>query len=140
MNITHSVINLAGGTLLCAALVAPAAATRLNCDSAGATDVTMWARYLDTGTRSTFDVSVLVPETHRGQLNRQWGLFVDGLRVGYLVLTPRGNGRISASLSFDSYANIGQADAGVNPFPATWPGAGNGTVVRAGNMTCQLTG
>lgn len=140
MKTTHSVINLAGGVLLCAALVAPAAATQLSCDSVGANDVSMWARYLDTGARSTFDVSVTVPETHRGQLNRRWGLFVGGLRVGDLVLTPRGNGRITASLSFDSYANIGQADAGVNPFPARWPGAENGMVVRAGKMKCQLNG
>jgi hypothetical protein len=140
MTAIRSLTTLAGIALLCAVLAAPAAATNLSCDAVSESDASLWARYIDTGDRVTFDVSVKVPKANKGRLKRRWSVFVDEQQVGQLDLTQRLDGSHSGSLSFDSYAMAGPADAAARAFPGSWAPAGRGAVVRVESLACRLGG
>lgn len=133
-------LTLITGPVLAAALTPAAYGTvNLSCDSVNASEVSLWARYVDTDVRRTFDVGIKVPpEGQTGAIKRAWGIFVGDRRIGQVSLTPRSSGTHSSSLSLDSYANDGLAEVGALPFPRGWPGVQAGSVVRAGKLTCQL--
>jgi hypothetical protein len=126
--------------MLCAASAAHGASSASGCDTVSSAEASMWVRYLNTGVRETFDVSAKMPATGGGRANSTWPVLVGREQVGRLTLKPRDNGFMSGSLSFDSYANNGQADPGVAPFPPNWPYAGTGTPVRVGGLECRLAG
>ena len=141
MKTNHSLATAVAGLLLCTSIGATAATTtRASCDAFTDADATLWARYLDSGDRVTFDVGIRLPTPDSATLNRTYNVFVDAQPVGQLQLRPREDGSASAHLSFNSYANVGLADAGETPFPPNWPGAVGGTLVRVGRLACALEG
>ena len=96
--------------------------------------------YLHTAERATFDVSYKAPAAAGMASSGRLVVFVDGRNVGFISLTPRADGGVGGSLSFDSYANAGYADPGVTPFPQSWPGMRAQAPVRVGPLGCQLAG
>ena len=106
--------------------------TRLRCDSSGAGDTSMDARYEERGGRAKFDASF---EAAPG------GNYVDGdlltvnaggVEVGSIVLLTQLNGDLGGDLEFDT-----QADEN-NPFPSDFPDVFSGTSVTAGPLGCAL--
>ena len=117
------------------------------CDQSNTGDAKMAARYLQSTNRALFDLSFKAPDSTAYQAQQQLEVRVDGYVVGYVALAAREGGIIGASLSFDSYANSGQAQSvSGQPFPATWPGAlppqqggiSAGSRISIGSLGCTL--
>jgi hypothetical protein len=130
-------------------LVGPsnAAELRLSCDQSNNQDARMAARYIHTSTRALFDISFKAPASTSLDAREALEVRVDGYVVGYANLTVRGEGSVGASLSFDSYSNIGNARSeSTTPFPASWPGSlppqpvgiAAGSRVMIGSLGCTL--
>ena len=132
--------TIAAALALCAATGTQAASLRASCDTFEDTQGSMTARYLHTAERATFDVSYKAPAAAGSASSGRLVVFVDGRNVGFISLTPRADGGVGGSLSFDSYANAGYADPGVTPFPENWPGMRAQAPVRVGPLGCQLAG
>ena len=141
MNHLQRLASTLATVTLCSAPASGLAATAVtNCDDINNTDTSLWARSTSGPSRQTFDVVVKASPEGKVQLGRVWNVIVDRKRGGALTLATRQGGAVSGSLSFDSYASPDDPVEGVAPFPANWPGAGNGTLVRVGNLACQLKG
>ena len=112
------------------------AAVNLGCDSYTDNDALMWARYIDNGDRQTFDVTVKIPNGKDGvtELNRP--VFVGTENIGNIVLSNNASTRAKGGLSLST--NAGYSNPGA--LPSNWPGAGIGTVIRVGNLSCELKG
>ena len=107
----------------------------------------MAARYIHTATRALFDISFKAPAATSFEARESLEVRVDGYIVGYANLTVREGGSVGASLSFDSYTNIGDARSdSTTPFPASWPGSlppqpvgiVAGSRVMIGSLGCTL--
>ena len=124
-----------------AAITAPGVSanqTNASCDIFDDTEASLWARYIDTGTRATLELKLRVPQQFGAVGSASLPVFLGGQRVGSIQLEQRAGGWASGGLSLDSYAALGQAEPGTEAFPANWPGAGVGSLVRVGRLTCQL--
>ena len=139
--------GVAAGIVLAAAAPAQSADVRTSCDQLHVTDASMVARYSHTVKRATFDVSFKAPGWTGFALSSPLEVRVNGTPVGTLALTEKADGSLGGSLSFDSYANSGLADASVDAFPASWPGAlppaaaGRSPArVKVGPLGCTLEG
>ena len=106
----------------------------VSCDAYADNDSMLWARHVDTGDRVTFDVTVKLAADGAGLENRSWPVFVGTARVGNIGLTITPAGLARGGLSLDS--GVGYVDS----LPPNWPGASAGTLVRVGDLACQLRG
>ena len=130
-------------------ITSPTAASevRLSCDVTDNNDASVVVRYIHTPTRALFDASFKTPASTSFAARQQLEVRVDGIVVGYAMLTTRNDGRIGASISFDSYVNAGiQTDTTITPFPSNWPaplppqlaGIDAGSRVMIGSLGCSL--
>lgn len=126
---------------------AHSAEVRIACDRSDNLDAKMAARYIHTPKRAVFDVSFKAPESIGLVARDSLEVRVDGYIVGYAELMPRAGGVLGATLSFDSYANIGYSDrASAIPFPTNWPGAlppqtasiNAGSRIMIGSLGCTM--
>ena len=65
-------------------------------------------------------------------------VLIGAQNIGQISLKPNDEGRMSGSLSYDSYAANGEASPGVRAFPGTWTGAVSGDTVRTAGLSCEL--
>jgi len=127
---------------------AQAADVRTGCEDIHATDASVAVRYTHTVARATFDVSFKAPPAAEPGLPGTLLVRVEDRPVGVLFLSETADGSLRGSLSFDSYANAGFADATVIPFPPTWPGrmppdplgVSGQARVEVGPLGCVLSG
>lgn len=143
-------IKTSGAVTLAALLItSPAVANeiRLSCDKIDNNDASVVVRYIHTPTRALFDASFKSPASTSFAARQQLEVRVEGVVVGYVTLMQRNDGKIGASISFDSYANGGiQNGPSIAPFPANWPGTlppqlvgiGAGARVMIGSLGCSL--
>ena len=131
-------ILLAAGSLCGASTTLSAAFSRVSCDDFNNSDASMWVRYIDSGERRTLDVVLKMPATAQNQAKPNRSVLLGTQNVGQITLTPNGEGMLSGSLSYDSYASSGEANPGVSTFPGSWTGAVSGTLVRTSGLSCEL--
>jgi hypothetical protein len=143
-------IKTSGAVTLAALLItSPAAANEilLSCDAIDNNDASLVVRYIHTPTRALFDASFKSAASTSFAAREELEVRVEGVIVGYVTLMQRNDGKIGASISFDSYANGGiQSGASIAPFPANWPGTlppqligiDAGTRVMIGSLGCSL--
>lgn len=112
------------------------AAANLSCDSYSDNDALLWARYMDTGERETFDVTVKLPKGNAGLIEINRPVFVGTENIGKLILSDKGRSTARGGLSLSR--NAGYSNPG--DLPPNWPGAGIGTQIRVGNLSCELRG
>lgn len=112
------------------------AAMNLSCDAYTDDDSLLWARYIDTGDSKTFDVTVKLPTGKAGLTEQPRPVFVGTEKIGNIIPASRRGESLKGGLSLsrnNDYTTPGD-------LPPNWPGAGIGTQVRVGNLTCQLAG
>ena len=119
----------------------------LVCDNTNNASEMLAVRYIHSPTRALFDISFKAPANKSLEARQELEVRVDGYVVGYATLAARADGSFGASVSFDSYANTGQAlDATTVAFPPMWPGLlppasvglGVGSRVMIGSLGCTL--
>lgn len=133
-------ILLAAGSLFGAFTTASAAFSRVSCDDFNNSDASMWVRYIDSGERRTLDVVLKMPATAQNQAKANRSVLLGTRNIGQITLTPNGEGMLSGSLSYDSYAASGGSNSGVSAFPGGWTGAVSGNLVRTSGLSCELRG
>lgn len=106
--------------------------TRLRCDSDGAGDISMDARYEERRGRSKFDGSFEAAPGGAFTDGDMLAVNVGGVEVGYITLAAQINGDLGGDIEFDT-----QTDE-LNPFPEAFPEAAPGTSVTVGPLGCAL--
>ena len=132
-----------GLTMVAAALMASTAGgnafagddrTRMRCDSDGAGDTSMDARYEERRGRTKFDGSFEAAPGGAFAEGDMLPVVVGGIDVGYITLLTQINGDLGGDIEFDT-----QADE-FNPFPSDFPEVFDGTSVIVGPLGCDLEG
>ena len=112
------------------------AAVNLSCDAYTDDDALLWARYIDTGDRKAIDVTVKLSKERPGLAEQPRPVFVGTEKIGDIIPANRGGENRKGGLSLSSNADYATS----GDLPPNWPGAGIGTLVRVGNLSCQLEG
>jgi hypothetical protein len=136
MNRLITTLATTSAILFSLATNASAAAINLSCDSYSDNDALLWARYIDTGERKTFDVTVKLPDENAGLMEQTRPVFVGAEKIGSIITSSKAGGIAKGGLSLNrnaAYSNPGD-------LPPNWPGAGVGTQIRVGNLSCELKG
>jgi hypothetical protein len=133
-------VLLAAGSLCGASTTASAAFSRVSCDDFNNSDASMWVRYIDSGERRTLDVMLKMPVNDKTRASPTRSVLLGTRNIGQITLTPNGEGMLSGSLSYDSYAASGGSNPGVSAFPGGWTGAVSGNLVRTSGLSCELRG
>ena len=131
-------ILLAAGSLCGISTGASAAFLKVSCDDFSNSDASMWVRYIDSGARQTLDVILKMPMTEKNLAKPERSVLIGVQNIGRITLKPNDEGKMSGSLSYDSYAANGEANPSVRAFPATWTGAVSGNTVRTAGLSCEL--
>jgi hypothetical protein len=132
-------ILLAAGSVFGASTTA-SAFLRVSCDDFNDSDASMWVRYIDSGERRTLDVMLKMPVNDKTRASPTRSVLLGTRNIGQITLTPNGEGMLSGSLSYDSYAASGGSNPGVSAFPGGWTGAVSGNLVRTSGLSCELRG
>lgn len=112
------------------------AAVNLSCDTYTDNDELLWARYIDTGDRQTFDVTVKLNNGKSGVASKGRPVFVGTENIGSIIASAKGRPTAKGGLSLSTYAGYANPAA----LPPNWPGAGIGTQIRVGKLSCELKG
>lgn len=110
------------------------AAVNLSCDTYTDNDELLWARYIDTGDRKSFDVTVKIHNANPDATTSGRPVFVGTENIGSIMASARGRPAEKGGLSLTTYT--GYANPGA--LPPNWPGAGIGTQIRVGKLSCEL--
>lgn len=105
---------------------------RLRCDSEGAGDISMDARYKQRRNRVKFDGSFEAAPGGNYIDGDMLTVSVGGEEVGQLMLTTRLNGDLEGDIEFDT--RVDEND----PFPENFPEVFEGTSVTIGTLGCDL--
>jgi len=140
MKIKFVSILLAAGSLCGVSTGTTAAFLKVSCDDFNNSDASMWVRYIDSGARQTLDVILKMPMTEKNLAKPDRSVLIGVQNIGQITLKPNDEGKMSGSLSYDSYAANGEANSGVLAFPAAWTGAVVGNTVRTAGLSCELHG
>lgn len=136
MSIQQTILASTTAFLFSLATNASVAAVNLSCDSYTDNDALLWARYIDTGERKTFDVTVKLPNANVDVAALARPVFVSTENIGSIVLSNNGRTIAKGGLSLGTSAGYSNPGA----LPPNWPGAGIGTLIRVGNLSCALRG
>ncbi len=120
------------GSMVCGSAFAGDDRTRLECDSEGAGDTSMDARYEERRGGAKFDGSFEAPPGGDFMDGDLLAVVVGGIEVGSIMLATQLNGDIGGDIEFDT-----QADE-LNPFPGNFPDVTSGTSVTVGPLGCAL--
>lgn len=120
------------GSTLCGTASAGDERTRLSCDSEGAGDISMDARYEDRRNRSKFDGSFEAAPGGVFTDGDMLAVKVGGVEVGYITLLTQINGDLGGDIEFDTRTDE------LNPFPESFPEVSPGTSVTVGPLGCSL--
>jgi len=120
------------GSLVCGSAFAGGDRVRLECDSEGAGDISMDARYQERRGRAKFDGSFEAAPGGGFMDGDVLAVVVGGIDVGSIALATQLNGDLAGDIEFDT-----QADEN-NPFPGNFPDVGSDTSVTVGLLGCSL--
>ena len=136
MSKQQTILASTAAILFSLATNASVAAVNLSCDTYGEDDSLLWARYIDTGERKTFDITVKLSNAKANLTGLDRPVFVGTENIGSLVLSSKGRTIAKGGLSLNR--NAGYSNPG--DLPPNWPGAGIGTQIRVGKLSCALKG
>lgn len=110
----------------------------VSCDDYTDSEAMLWARYTENEFRKTLDVTLKMPVTQANLQNPERRIYVDVHDAGLVRLEPNQREMMTGSLTYDSYAIEADSNNGVFPFPTSWVGAHDGSVVSVGDLSCEM--